>query len=238
MYLDSEVKHMGKTAHVCDVHMVLPDGLCIAFESKYKGFVEKKDVEKFVSDMKGLISEGNVVGGVFVSFLSKNIPGKGCMNFELLDGKPIMYVAYSDETDFKLHFTCHVKLFERMCYAVHESVGKMGGHLEDDDDMICKLERMMDAVKDLCGRVNRNKKRLDDFKKHVLKFYSDMDDENDQILESLSNMLGAEVVKKKKRVKQQIACEAACDVCGKSYSSQYGLTRHKKKCAGVNITIE
>jgi hypothetical protein len=81
MYSESEVKHMGKVAHVCDVHMVLPDGCDIAFESKYKGTIEKKDVEKFVSDMRGLISEGATIGGVFVSFLSKNIPGKGCLNF-------------------------------------------------------------------------------------------------------------------------------------------------------------
>lgn len=238
VYPESEVKHMGKVAHVCDVHMVLPDGCDIAFESKYKGTIEKKDVEKFVSDMRGLISEGQTIGGVFVSFLSKNIPGKGCLNFELLDGRPLMYAAYADENEFKLHFASHMKLFEKMCYAVHEHIAKNCNE-ENDDKNALKLETMIEGAKALCTQVNKNKKRLDDFKKQMLKFYGEMDGENDQILVKLSDMLGHVSVSGGALTKTGAASKPmfSCDACGVTYKSQAGLTKHKKKgCVCVRVS--
>jgi hypothetical protein len=177
IFTDVEVSHTGTKAHVCDVHMTFPNGKKIVFESKFKGNIEKRDVDKFYRDMEGL--DKDVIGGVFVSLLSKNIPNKGSINFEITSEtkRPIMYVAYSDENEFHTYFPHHTMMFTKLCEIYTESTGSVS------------MNDIVDEVKFLFDIISKNKRKLDDFKAKFLKFYSDIDEDNGVLLKRIDNII-------------------------------------------------
>lgn len=212
IFNDVEVNHTGMKAHVCDVHMTFQNNKKIVFESKFKGNIEKRDVDKFYRDIEGLPKD--VIGGVFVSLMSRNIPNKGCINFEITNDskRPIMYVAYKDENEFYMHFPHHIMMFTKLCDI----------YMENSDDTT-DVNNMIDEIKFIYDIIGKNKKRFEDFKTKFLKFYSDMDDENDILFKRIDNIL--------KRVPNQKIAKKKMFIC-----SQCSFTCCTKKTLNVHAS--
>jgi hypothetical protein len=199
--------------------MTFPSEHVMVFESKYKGVVEKKDVTKFEDDMGNMGDK--VIGGVFVSFLSKNIPGKGNMFIELnKKNKPLLYVAYDNEEEFNIFFSQHCKLFINICHVFMDAE-----HQQND------INSILDELKFLFDMFQKNKKRLDDIKTKFMKYYNEVEVDNTTILQRLDNML----IRKKQtlcisnRVKpRQSKISYVCTTCNMEFLGKRELNKHMK----------
>lgn len=208
IFTDAEVQNTGKTAHVCDVHMSFKNGKKLVFESKYKGNIEKKDVDKFYRDMEGFDDE--VIGGVFVSFLCKNIPNKGSINFEVTSEskKPLMYVAYESEDEFNQFFPHHVVMFSKLCDSHNDS---------KSSDV--NISDVVEEVRFISEIVNKNKRRLDDFRGKFLKYYTEVEDDNKVLMLKIDNIC--------KRVPKATNKKVfICNQCSYTCSTKKTLDKH------------
>lgn len=205
---DSCIEHVGKVAHVCDVHMTTTDGKKIIFESKYKGFIEKSDISKFQNDIETMTNKEDIMGAVFVSFLSKNIPGKGSIYFEIVSNCPVMYVAYEDSAEFDIFFHHHMQMFIKLCEVWR-------GNSKND----ITLDNILAHLQTCCDYIQRNKKRLDDFKSKFNKYYTEVDADNKEIIENLLKVLKQEKSCKIKR-------DFSCDICDFKCKTKKTLMNH------------
>jgi hypothetical protein len=189
-----EVTNTGKVAQACDLHMTLEGDLgTIAIESKYKTCIEKRDIDKFTRDMTVLSENKKIIGGVFVSIISPNIPHKGCMCIEYVDSTPVVYLAYTDQDAFRSEFGRHIRMFVSLCTFLQEH-----SKSSEDTSHDALLHEVMEEVKFLQGFFNKNKKRADDIKTKFLKYISDAEDESKVVMERLEGLV-KRLPKKKRR---------------------------------------
>lgn len=222
---NAEVVDMSHVSHVCDVHMSFPDNSKFVFESKYKQVIDKKDLQKFYHDLEGMGDD--VLGGVFVSVLSKNIPGKGSICVETLPNcsKLLLFIGFQDETDFHTYFLPHVQMFMTLCQ-VH------GRKVQHDVD----IQAVLDDVNFYYQMITRSKGRLDEFKTKFTKVLQEVDSDHDQILRRIEDVL-------KRYNYHPLALESAdckptkkkrliysCDQCGIVVDNKRMLTKHTKEC--------
>ena len=217
-----DVVHTGKTAHACDVRLTIhPSGDSFLFESKYKGYVDKKDVTKFESDI--VTAPDSVQGGMFVSILSRNIPGKGSLYIDVVreprtgSCRPICYVAYQNEAEFRLLFGHHCRMFVQVCAQLRSSDG---GEVKQ---MLTMIVQEISCVTEL---LQKNKKRLEDMKTRFIRFCKDIEDDNMFIIDRMNDIIAL------RQSSTYLSCVDAsapctCQKCGKQYKTQGGLTRHK-----------
>lgn len=220
LYDKGTIEYNGRTAHACDVQLTLHHPLekTYLFESKYKGYVCKSDVTKFETDI--VSSKACVQGGMFISILNKNIPEKGSFSMEVLkhsDGehKPILYVAYDDESEFHMLFPFHCRMFIGLCdiYVKHHSS-------DVADDM---MNNVREQALFLCDMLRKNKKRTDEFKTRFIKFYKEVEDDNiviGQRLETLMDLVSASK-------SSCLPANASCATCKRTFKSAKGLKLHK-----------
>ena len=178
-FTDAFVENTGKTAHLCDVHMDLPEQRGrIVFESKYKACIEKRDIDKFVRDIEEMVErKENVLGAVFVSMCSRNIPHKGDMYYERIAGVPAMYVGFNSQEEFDSVFGQYVRMFTGMC--------EMSKTEDTGDDKDNKISGMLEDFKFLHTMFVKNKKRLDDIKAKFMKYTQDVEQDNKLILDKM-----------------------------------------------------
>lgn len=213
-FTDAEVINTGKTAHVCDIHLQFPNKHKLVLESKYKSCIQKTDIDKFYKDIEGM--DTNVIGGVFVSMVSKNIPNKGSINFEISTStnKPLMYVGFDNEKDFNTFFPYYITMFVKLCEAYNK-------HTISDFE----VSMLLDEVSFYNDILNKNKRRLDDFKGKFQKYCIDVEDDTKKALsriEAITNRINIPKSKPKKKT-------FLCSKCNFSCSSQRTLTKHDKE---------
>jgi hypothetical protein len=209
IFTECDVIKTGKVAHVCDVHMCFPSGKKIVFESKYKGNITKLDVDKFYNDVEKL--DDSVIGGVFVSFLSRNIPNKGSINFEITSQskKPLMYIAYDNEDEFNMFFTHNILMFVKLCEAYNI-----------DTKTSLDIQNTIQEVKFICDMVSKQKKRLDDIKSRFQKYTQETEDDMKVLFNKMDNMFAKVPIKETR--KRLFICTQCTYTCG----SQRTLTKH------------
>lgn len=76
-----------------DFHMVDAEGGVLAVEVKNKAVVTAGDVDKSMRDVRELLERlgGRLVGYLFVSLRTRNIPRKGALALEAVHGVPVMW---------------------------------------------------------------------------------------------------------------------------------------------------
>lgn len=224
-YHDAEVDDMSHISHVCDVHMKLPGGNgTFVFESKYKQAIDKKDLQKFYHDMEGL--KDSVKGGVFVSILSKNIPGKGSMCVEQLPNSNtlLLFLGFHDETDFHTYFLPHVKMFMVLCQH----------HQSEASDV--DVHKILEEINFYYQMLTKTRGRLDDMKNKFVKLVQDVDQDHGVILQRMERLLQAHdyqpneatVASMDVRETKRGRVTHLCDTCGQVFTSKRGLTMHLK----------
>lgn len=223
-YHDADVCDMSHVSHVCDVHMTMPSGKKLVFESKYKQAVDRKDVQKFYHDM-GHMGE-DVLGGVFVSVLSKNIPGKGSIAIEHLSDnqKMVLFLGFSDETDFHTYFLPYVDMFWNICSFHGRKTNKE-----------MNLQLVLDEINFYYQMIAKNKARLDDFKGKFHKFSLDVENDHKELMTRIENVLrhhsyqpNVEVVGPPPSKKMGYTC----DHCNQAFTNKKVFLKHVKDAHG------
>lgn len=222
MYDDAIVEHTGKTAHACDVKLVFRNGTSILFESKYKGSIQKSDITKFEYDIES--SSDEVKSGMFVSIMSKNIPGKGQFYIELLakNTKPVMYVAYGDETEFNMYFKHHCKMLQSLVL-LHSQTSCF----IDANNM---TSQVIESCKYFHEMSKRNKKRLDDLKCKFTKYVEDVECESKSYIQHVDALVA--LVSKTHTVSPSCSPVSpsqtyTCSKCSRKYKSAKTFANHK-----------
>jgi hypothetical protein len=214
------IHNTGKTAHEGDIQMIdTKDDTLIVIESKYKQAIDKNDVEKFCRDVSTVSQkEGSTqcIGGLFVSLLTRNIPGKGDAYFELIGNIPVMYVGFSNTDEFNIFFKKYVDMFNELC-KFHQQQGRQKSNIDD----------MLEEMNFFFNMLVKNKTRLEDFKANCVvklnKFVSDIEGDNKLIISRLEDIL-----KKNNSLKyKNMHC---CDKCDEVFSNKRLLNKHMKTC--------
>jgi hypothetical protein len=214
------VQHTGKTAHEGDIQLVdVAQDTLIVVESKYKQQIDKNDVDKFCRDVSG-VSQKDVstvcVGGLFVSLLTRNIPGKGDAYFEMIGNVPVMYVGFSSVEEFSVYFKKYVDLFMELC-----KFYRLQGAQKSS------VDEVLDEVNFYFNMLIKNKTRIEDFRTNCLtkltKFVTDIETDNKLILGRVEGLL-----KKNNSLKyENVHC---CERCGEVFSNKRLHTKHIKAC--------
>lgn len=223
-YPKNIIQHTGKTAHEGDVQMIdTTNETLIVIESKYKQSIDKNDIDKFCRDVSTVSQKENstkCIGGLFVSLLTRNIPGKGEAYFEMIGNIPVMYVGFSGIDEFNIYFKKYLDMFNELCrFYLHQGVQKSS------------IDEVLDEMNFYFNLLIKNKTRIEDFKTNCLvkinKFVCDIETDNKVILNRLEDMLKRNNCLKFKNLN-------ACERCGEIFSNKRLLTKHVKTC-GENI---
>jgi len=116
-----------------------------------------------------------VLGAVFVSMCTRNIPHKGNMHIENIAGVPAMYIGFNSQDEFEGIFGQYVRMFVGMC-----EINKTDDSESCDKDN--KITGMLEDFKFLHSMFIKNKKRLDDIKSKFIKYTQDVEQDNKLIL--------------------------------------------------------
>lgn len=92
-----EVKDTSAMNGMSDIHVVDEHGYTIVVESKNKATITAQDVAKSANDIRHVSSKigDRFVGYLFVSLRSRNIPRKGELCYELVEGRPCIWYGCS-----------------------------------------------------------------------------------------------------------------------------------------------
>lgn len=93
-----EIRDTSAMNAMSDIHIVDEMGYTVVIESKNKATVTAQDVAKSTNDIKHVSAKigDRFVGYLFVSLRSGNIPRKGELCYELIEGKPCIWYGCSN----------------------------------------------------------------------------------------------------------------------------------------------
>lgn len=214
------VNHTGKAAHEGDIQLVdVAQDTLIVVESKYKQSIDKNDVDKFCRDVS-MVAQKDVstvcIGGLFVSLLTRNIPGKGDVYFEVIGNVPVMYVGFSNTEEFAVYFKRYADMFFELCKFYKQQGAQKSS-----------IDEVLEEVNFYFNMLVKNKTRIEDFRTNCLsklnKFVTDIETDNKLILNRVEGML-----KKNNCVRyDNVYC---CERCGEVFSNKRLHTKHIKTC--------
>jgi hypothetical protein len=229
-YPRHDIKHTGKTACEGDIHMTdVTDGTLVLIESKYKQTIDKNDIDKFCRDVSA-VSEKQTstlcVGGVFVSLLTKNIPGKGDVYMDIIGGIPVLYIGFRNVEDFAAVFKRYMDMFLALT-KFHMSQGVKESTLDE----------LFNEINFYFNMIQKNKTRVEDFKKNTLtkltKFIADVENDT-KVLENRME----ELLRKNNCLKYETAPASSshvCTMCHVNFPNKRQLTMHVKQCSQTQI---
>jgi len=226
-YPKNIVKNTGKTAHEGDIQMIdVKDDTLIMIESKYKQAIDKNDVEKFCRDISTVAQKDGstqCIGGLFVSLLTRNIPGKGDAYFEMIGNVPVMYVGFSNTDEFNVFFKKYFDMFNELC-RFYQQQGSKKSSVDD----------MLEDMNFYFNMLIKNKTRIEDFKANCLsklsKFVTDVETDNKLILSRIEQVLRKNNSLKFKNLN-------SCDRCGEVFSNKRLLNKHVKSCSAAASAV-
>ena len=123
-FQEYEIIDTSNRPHATDIEMNSGEGSRIIFEVKSKKIVERRDITKFMNDIRTLQTDHNAIhGAVFVSTQSQNIPGKGSISMEFSDDHKycVLFLGFENDTECKSHLTGHIRLFLSICRVLRDT---------------------------------------------------------------------------------------------------------------------
>lgn len=160
LYPSYEYVDVSKEKHAGDIHMLLPqNGGIIMIESKYKENITKQDVEKFIYDIDTMTNNNkNVVCGIFVSILTKNIPHIGDMKIDFLPSPkntPMVFVGFENEIEFEYWFKYTIGLALELAKK-HNSINTdITNEKTKYEDLLSQIIPLLEQIKNIKNTIER-----------------------------------------------------------------------------------
>lgn len=232
-----DVVHTGKIAHEGDIHFIntITQTLLVV-ESKYKQNITRDDVDKFCRDVGCVVEKSGTltcVGGVFVSLLTRNIPSKGDVCFEMLGNVPVMFVGFSSVEEFNVYFPRYFEMFNEL--------SRFWISACEEDNKHTSIEELMDELNFYFSILVKNKIRIDDFKTNCLnkinKFIGDVETDNKVILDRVEGLLKKNNSMRYEERENKIVkigghtIQHVCNKCGTRFEGKRLLNKHIKTCS-------
>jgi hypothetical protein len=228
LFTDCEVRDTSKKGGQSDIHLVTRDGFVIVIESKNKSVITNQDVEKSYSDINVLTKQfGNkLIGYIFVSHRTPNIPKKGNMYFERHDNLPVVWYGMED--------TAYSTLLEQGLFIIVKLLmcDKCSSNevAEKADD---NLEKMFSTVKGALTVIGENIAtcaKLQDNINGISMTINTMAHSNQQLYENITQTLGIEMpsVSLSPSTSKKCVSNYVCMQCKTTFKRKCDLTNHMK----------
>lgn len=229
-YPRHDIAYTGKTACEGDIHMTdTQDNTLVLIESKYKQTISRNDIDKFCRDVSA-VSEKQTstmcVGGVFISLLTKNIPGKGDVYMDIIGGIPVLYIGFSNVEDFVAVFKKYMDMFLTLT-KFHKSQGVKESTLDE----------LFNEINFYFNLMQKNKTRVEEFRKNTLakltKFIGDIENDTKILEHRMEDLLRKNnCLKYESMPASSIATMShVCATCHESFPNKRQLTMHSKQCS-------
>ena len=207
----------AQTKHSCDLHMVVDDREVWAFESKYKDTIVKSDIDKFYNDVVHMSIDPKFHGAVFVSLKTGNIPGKGDMCLEMVNGKvPVLFVGGTGE-DWLMDCT-----WLRHCLDMLMQVARQSKRTNNDnmnaEALVAKLKPIMERIKKLRSNINKMRTNV---LASAMSLTADMEADVRGLFELVGEILGEGA---------PLSGSFKCEKCARVFVNKQGLASHMRCC--------
>lgn len=219
-----EYKDVSKDKHCGDIHMVNQSNEIIMIESKYKESITKQDVDKFINDMVHMTDlNKNVVCGVFVSIMTKNIPHIGEIKIDFLPspkGTPIVFVGFECEADFEAWFKNIMMLAIELAKRHSSRDISDSEKITEYEDLLRKVSPLVEQIK--CMKLTIEKLR-NNYMSTVNSTIMDLDSNARKLFDNICDILNTHsdmVVQPEEQFR--------CHVCEATFASKRGLNGHMK----------
>ena len=199
--------------------MITKEGYVIAIESKNKAKITSEDVEKSYSDLKILAKQyGNkLIGYVFISHRTQNIPKKGNMHFERVNNLPLVWYGVEDSSIIEKGLYVIVKML--MC--------EKSSTTEKDDNK--SLEWTFATIKGSMAMIMENTTLCNKLYDSINAMNNNLNKvvaNNQQIYNELLRCLGEQPTTPIIHVSS--SNQFMCNTCGKIFKRKCDLTNHNK----------
>lgn len=177
----------GKQAHVCDLHMHLSNNQLIAIECKYKQTITKSDITKFYKDLQTLADTNRgCVAAVFISVMTRNIPTKGNVAFEMVHNTPVLFVGFEN-----------IPELERMLPFYMDAILELSRYHEHANTGTTNVADIIKTLTPLTSRIEKMHRRQETMRRSVSEISAAIgDNETDikELLESLKAVINMEKI--------------------------------------------
>jgi hypothetical protein len=212
---------MAQTKHSCDLHMILDDREVWAFESKYKDTIVKSDIDKFYNDVIHMSIDPKFHGAVFISLKTANIPGKGDMCLEMVNGKvPVLFVGGTGE-DWLMECT-----WFRHCMNMLMQVARQSKRVNNEnmsvEALVEKLKPIMERIKKLRANINKMRNNV---LASAISLTADMEADVRGLFEVVGEIMGGEC-----GATPLPAGSFKCEKCARTFVNKQGLASHMRCC--------
>jgi len=225
LYPKYEFIDVSKEKHCGDIHMVPPTSNdLIMIESKYKEAISKQDIEKFYSDVEHIQqTNGRIICGIFVSILTRNIPNIGAFKIDIHNGIPVVFVGFSNESEFESWIGCHMDLaIELASYQQRSTV-----NAEHITDVIKKISPLADQIKAIKASVEKIRNvHMNTMTTSIIELENSIKALYQNMYDVIS--LRDAVASSEKQPSAQHPHPFTCCTCGASFASKKGLGAHLK----------
>jgi hypothetical protein len=218
-FLDCDVQDTSKKGGQSDIHLITKEGYVIAIESKNKAKITSEDVEKSYSDLKILAKQygSKLIGYVFISHRTQNIPKKGNMHFERVDNLPLVWYGVEDSNILEKGLYVIVKML--MCEKSSTTDKDDNKSLEWTFATIKGSINMLMENTTLCSKVHDS---INAMNSNLNKIVAN----NQQVYNELLRCLGEEPTTPV--INPSTSGQFVCNTCGKVFKRKCDWTNHKK----------
>ncbi len=225
LYPTFEYIDASKEKHAGDIHMILPkNGETIMIESKYKENITKQDVEKFIYDIDTMSNNNkNVMCGIFVSILTKNIPCIGEMKIDFLPSPkniPLIFVGFDNESEFEYWFRYIINLALEL--ANKHSIINCDNDIEKkNQELMLKLLPLIDQIKSIKTTIERLR---NNYMTTVNSTILDLELNVRRLFESICDITNTD----NNKIYAKTVNKFICSECEQEFNSKKALAGHMK----------
>ncbi len=220
----AEIISKHSDAHSCD-YWIKEDDMIIPVEVKNKRDITKADVDRFQSDVAGLVrSNGDIVAGaIFLSCRTPNIPGHGTLRLVYQEKKdlPIIFIGMDESSDNGDMFGTLKSPLE-----LFMNVARRTRFLSNREDPRIEFQKILDSR--LMPMIERAKKVRQTLKDASIASAAALA-AADRELEALFSLASIDLLNLSNEGPATII---KCAQCGRVCRSQQGLRAHAKVCKG------
>jgi hypothetical protein len=211
-----------------DFHMTSVGGDLIAVEVKNKAAVTVGDVEKSTRDVHALLERfgGKLIGYVFVSLRTRNIPHKGGLSIESVQGVPVLWYGADAHEDASILLDASNAADLGRSARLLADVGRCMRRVSDDTTSSNALFDRLNTSLARTESMRRMLGALDDSLLAARRHAASLSSTVDTSFRELEAFLRAEGNLGTVGVCSHVTCET----CNRQFANSKGLAIHRRTC--------